>query len=208
MENANPVAMLLDPNMKLAPNPESRELNHSNDYTLLLGSLQYLAIATCLDIAYAVNRLAAYTANLSLQHYTAAKRVLRYVKGTKNYGITYRKDATHHIGPSNSNILYGFSDAAFANANDRCSVSGYVFLANSGAITWGSKKQTVIALSSTEAEYVALSEASHEAMWLWYLYGELGFIQQEPILLLGDNDGSIAMAKNPQFHKCTKHIDN
>jgi len=58
-----------------------------------------------------------------------------------------------------------------------------------------------------QAEYVALSEASREAMWLRYLYGELGFIQQEPILLLGDNDGSIAMAKNPQFHKRTKHVD-
>jgi len=62
-------------------------------------------------------------------------------------------------------------------------------------------------LSSTEAEYVALSEASREAMWLRHLFGELGFIQKEPILLLGDNDGSIAMAKNPEFHKCTKHVD-
>jgi len=207
MENVNPVATPLDPNMKLAPNPESREPNRSNDYASLLGSLQYLAIATRPDIAYAVNRLAAYTANPSLQHYTAAKRLLRYVKGTKNYGITYQKDATRHVGPSDSNIFYGFSDAAFANADDRRSVSGYVFLANGGAITWGSKKQTAIALSSTEAEYVALSEASREAMWLRYLYGELGFIQQEPILLLGDNDGSIAMAKNPQFHKRTKHVD-
>ena len=80
-------------------------------------------------------------------------------------------------------------------------------MSNGGAITWGSRKQTVIALSSTEAEYVALSEASREAMWLRHLYGELGFIQKEPILILGDNDGSIAMAKNPQFHKRTKHVD-
>ena len=148
MENVNPVATPLDPNTKLAPNPENREPNRSNDYASLLGSLQYLAIATRPDIAYAVNRLAAYTANPSLQHYTAAKRVLRYVKGTKNYEITYRKDATRHVGPSDSNIFYGFSNAAFANADDRRSVSGYVFLANGGAITWGSKKQTAIALSS------------------------------------------------------------
>lgn len=207
MENANPVTTPLDPNMKLEPNPENREPNRSNDYTSLLGSLQYLAIATRPDIAYAVNRLAAYTANPSLQHYTAAKRVLRYVKGTKHYGITYRNDTTRHVGPSDSNLFYGFSDAAFANTEDKRSISGYVFLANGGAITWGSKKQTAIALSSTEAEYVALSEASREAMWLRHLYGELGFIQKEPILLLGDNDGSIAMTKNPQFHKRTKHVD-
>jgi hypothetical protein len=193
--------------MKLEPNPEDREPNRSNDYASLLGSLQYLAIATCPDIVYAMNRLAAYTANPSLQHYTAAKRVLRYVKGTKHYGITYHNDATRHVGPSDSNLFYRFSDAAFANTDDKRSVSGYVFLANGGAITWGSKKQTAIALSSTEAEYVALSEAGREAMWLRYLYGELGFIQKEPILLLGDNAGSIAMTKNPQFHKRTKHVD-
>jgi len=69
---------------------------------------------------------------------------------------------------------------------------------------WGSKKQATIALSSTEAEYVALLEAAREAMWLRHLYGELGFIQKELILLLGDDDGSISMAKN---HKCTKHVE-
>jgi hypothetical protein len=207
MEDANPVSTPLDPNGTLVPNPEATEANRSNAYTSLLGALQYLAVATRPDIAYAVNRLATYTANPSLQHYTAAKRVLRYVKGTKQYGITYRRNPTRHVGPSDSNLLYGFSDAAFANADDRRSISGYVFLVGGGAITWGSKKQTTVALSSTEAEYVALSEASREAMWLRHLYGELGFIQKEPILLLGDNDGSIAMAKNPQFHKRTKHVD-
>ena len=70
-----------------------------------------------------------------------------------------------------------------------------------------SKKQTTIALSTTEAEYVAISEAAREAIWLRHLYGELGFIQKEPIILLGDNDGSIAMTKDPQFHKRTKYID-
>jgi hypothetical protein len=70
-----------------------------------------------------------------------------------------------------------------------------------------SKKQATIALSTMEAEYVALSEAAHDAIWLRYLYGELGFIQKEPVLLLGDNDGSISLTKNPQFHKRTKHID-
>jgi len=86
-------------------------------------------------------------------------------------------------------------------------MSGYVFLPNGGAITWGSKKQTTIALSSTEAEYVALSEAVHEAMWLYQLYGELGYPQTDSILILGDNNGSIAMAKNPKFHKRSKHVD-
>ncbi len=207
MENANPVSTPLDPNEKLKSNEEKRETNRSNDYASLIGSLQYLATSTRPDIAYAVNRLAAYTANPSFKHYGSAKRVLRYIKGTRNYGITYHASSTRHVGPPDSNLFYGFSDAAFANADENRSISGYVYLSNGGAITWGSKKQTCIALSSTEAEYVALSEASREAMWLRHLFGELGFIQKEPILLLGDNDGSIAMAKNPEFHKRTKHVD-
>jgi len=96
---------------------------------------------------------------------------------------------------------------AFTNADDYKSISGYTFLANGGAITWGSKKQTTIALSTTEAEYVALAEAARDGMWLHYLYDELGYTQPDPILILGDNDGSIAMTKNPEFHKRTKHID-
>ena len=111
------------------------------------------------------------------------------------------------VGPPDSNLFYGFSDASYASADDRKSVSGYVYLNSGGAITWGSRKQTTVALLSTEAKYVALSEASREAIWLRHLYGELGFVQKEPILLLGDNDGSVAMAKNPEFHKRTKHVD-
>ena len=156
---------------------------------------------------YAVNRLAAYTVNPSFDHYNAAKCVLRYIKGTRNYGITYCDQNTRLIGPPDSNLFYGFSDAAFANANDRKSISGYVFLSNAGTITWMSKKQAMVALSTTEAEYVVISEAACKATWLRHLYGELGFIQKEPVLLLGDNGGSISMTKNPQFHKRTKYIN-
>jgi hypothetical protein len=207
MEEANPVSTPLDPNIKLTPSKDGASPERSNDYASLIGSLQYLAVATRPDIAYAVNRLAAYTANPSFEHYGAAKRLLRYIKGTRSLGITYRAQSERLVGPMDSNFFFGFSDATFANADDRKSISGYVFLSNGGAITWGSKKQNTIALSTTEAEYVTLSEAAREATWLRHLYGELGFIQREPILLLGDNDGSIAMAKNPQFHKRTKHVD-
>ena len=207
MADANPVSTPLDPNTSLEPNKEEGETNRSNAYASLIGSLHYLSTATRPDIAYAVNRLATYTANPSFMHYGTAKRVLRYVKGTRTYGITYHAQSTQRLGPSDSNMFYGFSDASYGSADDRKSVSGYVFLSSGGAITWGSRKQTTIALSSTEAEYVALSEASREAIWLRHLYGELGFVQKQPILLLGDNDRSVAMAKNPEFHKRTKHVD-
>lgn len=208
MDRADSVSIPMDTKVKLEPNPEGNKGNKSNSYASLIGALQYLATATRPDIAFAVHRLAAYTSNPTMAHYTAVKRILRYLSGTRDYGITYHADAQwNEVAPDDLNTFYGYADAAFANNDDHRSTSGYVFLANGGAITWGSRKQTTIALSSTEAEYVAISEASREAIWLRHLYGELGFIQTQPILLLGDNDGSIAMAKNPQYHKRTKHVD-
>jgi hypothetical protein len=153
LQNLNPISTPLDPNIKLLPNLEHQEPNCSNAYASLIGSLQ--ANTTCPDIAYAINRLATYTANPSLAHYATAKRVLRYLKGTRNLGITYR--AQHKRTSTtllDANNFYSFSDAAYANANDNRSISGYVFLLNGGAIMWGSRKQTMITLSTTEAEYV------------------------------------------------------
>jgi len=126
--------------------------------------------------------LGSYTANPSLEHYRSLKQILRYLAGTKDFRITYQKSQddnngtnlfhglTRNYGPNNedgeTNIFHGFADAAFANADDYKSTTGYVFLVVGGAITWKSKKQTIIAMSSTESEYVALSEAGHEAFWL------------------------------------------
>jgi hypothetical protein len=124
-----------------------------------------------------------------------------YLSGSKDYGITYT-DITDH--PNN---FHGFSDAAYVNSKGRKSIAGYVFLVAKGAITWQSKKQSVVALSSTEAEYVALSEASREAYWLRSLYAELGFPQSLPTIIQSDNEGAIAIAKNRQYHKRSKHID-
>jgi hypothetical protein len=204
MEEANPVGVPLDPNIKIGPNPDGKEGNRSNSFAKRLGELQFLANATRPDIAHAINRLAAYTANPSLQHMGALKRILRYLAGTKSYGITYHNSPESTT--ENPNIISGFADAAFANQDDCKSTSGYVFMASGGAITWRSKKQTTVALSSTEAEYIALAEAAHESCWLRNLYDELGYPQSHPIIIRGDNNGSIAMARNPQFHQRSKHI--
>jgi hypothetical protein len=203
MENLHPIKAPCDLNITLEPNRDGAPDDRSNPFASLMGSLQYLATATRPDIAYAVNRLSAFTANPSKIHWAAAKRLLRYLAGTKDYGITYHKDPTYLQG---ENLFYGYGDAAYANSYDYKSTSGYVFIAFGGAITWGSKKQLTVALSSTEAEYVAISEAARDAMWLRSLHSELGFQPQTPILILGDNNGSIALAKNPGFHKRTKHI--
>jgi hypothetical protein len=134
----------------------------------------------------------------------------------KDFGITYQKpkeednEALFHRfaqPPDNVNNIFGrFADATFTNANDMKSTSEYIFLASGGTITWKSKKQTVTVLSSTESEYVALAEAGHEALWLRNLYSKLGFPQMAPTIIKGDNDGSVILTHNPQFHQRSKHI--
>jgi len=201
LADCNPVHTPMDPKIKLTPIEEPAEKgNRSNNYASLIGSLMYAAVATRPDIAYSVYRLASYTANPDINHWGAAKRILRYLKGTKDLGITYKK-SENHIN------LVGYSDASFANNDDRTSVSGYTFISNGGAITWGSKKQSVVSLSTTEAEYICLSDAAREVTWLRNLYKEIGFEEKEPTLIYGDNEGALAIARNPQYHKRTKQFD-
>ena len=203
MQDANLAAISMDLNIKLAPNLDNNELNHNNSYAKLLGCLQFISNSTRPDISYAVNKLAAYTTNPGLQHHSALKRILRYLAGVKTLGITYRNTPN---GTDINNLFHGYADAAVANANDHKSTTGYVFLGSGGAITWKSKKQTMIAHSTMEEEYVALSEAGLEATWLRNLYGELRFPQINPTIIKGDNDGSVVLTHNPQFHQRSKHI--
>ena len=101
-----------------------------------------------------------YTANPDLHHWTTAKRVLRYLSGTQNEGITYLAEGNAEVK------ITGYSDASLASLDDMTSVSGYVFLVAGGAITWRSKKQTAVSLLNTEAEYISLADAAREATWL------------------------------------------
>jgi hypothetical protein len=160
LADASPVRMPLDPNVKIEQNPDGNEGDRSNSFAQLLGELQFIANVTRPDIAFAVNRLASYTANLSMQHHTALKRILRYLSGTRKYGITYK------YAPETAISFNGFSDAAYQNRDDMKSTTGYVFIAANGMITWRSSKQPVTVQSSTEAEYIALWEAGKEASWL------------------------------------------
>jgi len=197
----NSVSTPLNPNITLVPNPEGSDGDRSNLFASLLGELQYIANATCPDIAYVVNRLAAYTTNPSLQHHTALKRILCYLSGTRTHGITYK------ALPDRPDFFSGYADAFYGNADKYQSITRYIFLAGEGAITWCLRKQNSIVLTSTQAEYVVLSEAAREACWLRNLYTELGLLDKNVrTLIRGDNDGSLAMAQNPLFHKHSKHI--
>jgi hypothetical protein len=202
LENMNPVGMPMDPNIKLNPS-EGEPGDGHNNYASLIGSLMYLAVATRPDIAYAVYRLGSYMSNPNMSHWSAAKRILRYLSGTRDYGITYRANKPE----KDENHFLGYSDASYANNDDLTSVSGNVFLMSGGAISWSSKKQNNVSLSTTESEYIALADATREIMWLRNLFKGLGYEQPKPTILYGDNSGSLAIAKNPQYHKRTKHFD-
>jgi hypothetical protein len=142
-----------------------------------------------------------YTTNPDLHHWTTAKHVLQYLSGTRSKGITYLAEGDAEVK------ITGYSDASLASLDDMTSVLGYVFLTAGGAITWRLKNQTAVSLSSTEAEYVSLADAAREATWLQNLYNELGFEITEPTLIYGDNQSVLAIASNPQYHKCTKHFN-
>lgn len=173
------------------------------DYRGFIGGLLYISVYTRPDISFSVCTLSMFLDNPGVVHWTAAKRVLRYLKGTLNCSLTYRKDV-------NGVVLAGASDADWASSvDDRRSTSGYCFTiqTNSSPISWKSQKQPIVALSSTESEYIALALAGQEAVFLRNLLSEIGFNQSIPTVLSEDNQSCIALTKNPGNHKRTKHID-
>ena len=132
-------------------------------------------------------------------HKAVTRRILKYLKGTKDWSLTFsgRKGLT----------LKGYSDADWGAGEDRKSISGYIFILAGGAVSWSSKKQSTIALSSMEVEYIALVQAVKESIWIQRLLSDLGRKAEDQDLIREDNQGAIALAHNPEYHARTKHID-
>ncbi|KAF6208713.1 hypothetical protein GE061_017171 [Apolygus lucorum] len=158
----------------------------------------YLATATRPDISHAVSVLSQFNCCYGSDHWIAAKRVLRYLKKTRNYGLTFKKTGKR---------IVGYVDADWgANLDDRRSYTGYAFKFADSCISWESRKQRTVALSSTEAEYMALTEATKEAIYWRQFLKEISN-DELPITLHCDNQGAMLLAKNPVFHAWTKHVD-
>ncbi|SGY38274.1 BQ5605_C003g01990 [Microbotryum silenes-dioicae] len=171
-------------------------------YRAIVGKLLYLSGTTRPNIAFAVSKAARFCNDFTAEHWEALKHILRYLVGTHNFGIRYQKS----FQPMSA-ILEGFIDADHgADPVTRRSVLGYVFMCTGGAISWIAKRQTLVTLSSTKAEYVAMSYAAREGIWLHRLLADLGFEQTTPTRLRGDNQSAITLAKHPAFHARTKHI--
>ncbi|KAK8951797.1 hypothetical protein KSP39_PZI003445 [Platanthera zijinensis] len=188
----------MDQGLKLRRD-EGRVLPDPLVFRALIGSLIYLTI-TRPDIAYAVGRVSRFMAEPRKSHLVAAKNILKYVKATSDMGLLYRRDANFS--------LLGYTDADYGgDSDDRRSTSGYVFTCGSAGISWCSKKQDSVSVSTTEAEYKASALAAREAIWLRRLVDDVHEEVQGPTLLRGDNESALKLVNNPVCHARTKHIE-
>jgi hypothetical protein len=206
MEDCKPAASPMVTGVKLLKtDPQDTEASGASldvPYASAVGALMYAALATRPDIAYAVTALCQFMSAPAISHWNAAKRVFRYLQGTQQHELVYGWNG------GNRQPLYGYTDSDWGNdANDRRSVTGWVFLLHDGAVSWQSCKQPTVALSSTEAEYMAAKEATREAVWWRAFLTELGMPPTTATTIHSDSQGAIALSKNPEHHKRTKHID-
>ena len=159
MENAKAVDTPVDASPKRVKTNEDSESTYGEQFESAVGSLLYLSTTTRPDITYAMSNVAKFCANLAKEHWIAVKRIMRYLVGTMYLGLLYKKNELKSC--------VGFSDADWAgDLDDRKPTSGYIFQLTGAAISWRSKKQACVTLSSEEAEYIALASAAQEAVWV------------------------------------------
>ena len=197
MDEAKPAKTPCSSGSKLSRH-DGEPLSDPTPYRQLVGALQYCTL-TRPEIAYSVNQLCQHLHNPSTTHWTAAKRVLRYLTGSSDHGLQYTKSQLQ---------LNAFCDSDWAGClDDRRSTTGFAIFLGDCLISWSAKKQSVVSRSSTEAEYRSLAVTTAEVFWLRMLFKELKvFLPTAPILWC-DNLSALALASNPVFHARTKHIE-
>lgn len=170
-------------------------------YASAIGSIMYAMVCTRPDVAYALSMTSRYQQNPGEGHWTAVKNILKYLKRTKDLFLVY--------GGQEELRVKCYTDASLQTDRDDCkSQSGNVFVLNGGAIAWGSGKQSVVAQSSTESEYIAASDAAREAAWIKKYVDDLGVVPtiQDPLVIICDNESTIAIANDAMSQKRTRHI--
>ena len=201
MQNAKTCKTPVNSSLKLTKVNEKSNLVDAELYQSAVGKLLYLSTRTRPDIAFAVGSVAKFTAKPTEQHWKAVKHILRYIAGTVHFGIQLTR--------SGSTDCVGFADADWAgDLDDRKSTSGHLFRVSGAPVSWKSSKQTSVALSTAEAEYMSLTLAAQEAIWLNHLLADLQSQKEpsKPAIIYEDNQSAICMTKNPQFHGRCKHI--
>ena len=209
MAECKPVSTPMEPGIRLsqsmAPStPDEVAFMATVPYASAVGALMYLSVATRPDIAYAVGVLCRFTSNPGEPHWKACKHLLRYLQGTKDLKLTFAPSSS-----PTSDLFTVYSDADHgANPDNGKSTTGYVVKMGFGAINWSSKLQSIVALSTTEAEYVAAVSAGSDAIWTRHFLSELGYDSlSTPSPLRVDNQSAIAVARNPEHHGRMKQLD-
>ena len=196
MMECNAVVNPIVPGCRL--NQEEGDPVDETMFKQLVGSLMYIT-TTRPDIQFVVSFISRFMAKPTEMHLAAAKRVMRYIQGTLDYGIWYKK-----CGKGKMEI---YTDSDFAgDLSDRKSTSGNVILWDGAAVSWSSKKQSIVALSSTEAEYVAAATCACQVIWTREILEELREHQVESSVIKCDNTSAIQLSRNPVFHGRCKHI--
>ena len=167
-----------------------------------VGSLMYLATTSRPDISFTVGSLARFNANPGIMHWKAVKHLFRYLQGTVDLKLEYGPDQT----ANNLFTTYCDADHGGDKVNGK-STSGYMVKLGSGVVSWSSKLQPIVTLSTTEAEFVAAVAAGKEICWMKNLLQELGYTSTQPFALWIDNQSCITVAKNPEHHGRMKHLD-
>lgn len=200
MSECNPSQVPMEPKIKLRKSTKDQKVD-STYFRSLVGSLRYL-VNTRPDLAFSVGIVSRFMEEPTVHHMNAIRQILRYLRGTINYGCHYRK------GVEGEPRLLGYSDSDLAgDIEDRKSTSGTVFFLGSNLVTWASQKQKVVAISSCEAEYIAAATAACQAIWLSRLLAGLQEKEEQVVKLKVDNKSAISLCKNPVLHDRSKHID-
>ena len=199
MEDSNAVKNPIVPGTKLRKDEGGIRVDETL-FKQVVGSLMYLTV-TRPDMMFSVSLISRFMARPTMAHWLAAKRILRYLKGTINLGIFYRKQE------SNPELM-AFTDSDYAgDLDDRRSTSGFVFKLGAGAISRASKKQPIVALSTTEAEYIAAALCACQCVWLRRVLEKIEVEAKTATTIMCDNSSTIQLSKNPVFHGKSKHID-
>ena len=200
MSNCKPVSTPIEPGVKHDKLGDEEEPFDTRTYQQAIGCLTYLSTATRPDIGAALGILSKFMSNPSVAHWTGVKRIFRYLRGTYDYGLVF--------AGGKDDQLHAYSDSDWAgDVVTRRSTSGYVMKYGNSTVSWCSRRQATVAKSSTEAEYVALSLATQEVIWLRRLLSDLGVEVSAPTMIQEDNQGAIDLSRNPKHHNRTKHID-
>ncbi len=200
MSDCNSVTTPLASGISLVPDGHALSAADTSKYRTMVGKLLFAANTVRPDLSFAASALSRFIKSPHSNHLAAVKHVLRYVKGTLNYGLEFKKQESFN--------LIGYCDSDWAGDKvDRKSITGYVFMLGSTAITWKSTKQQTVALSSTEAEYMALGDAVKEVLWLSQLMVHIGLKLHSPPTIFEHNEGCKMLSTHPVHHQRTKHID-